>query len=144
MLYFEARDLASKGSRVDHNTTVKLTGNKVVIKLYDTAILTFHKDGRLTLNSGGYRTATTKRRINQFLPKDLSVKTFKGQWWVCYRSVRKDSKVSKFTDGMVIDHTGNCVRKGEAYMEVEPGELNVVCPHGIAGIDQSLRWLWSR
>ena len=37
-----------------------------VIRFHKTDIITKHSDGRITLNTNGYTTATTKDRINRF------------------------------------------------------------------------------
>ena len=45
-------------------TTVETTDGKTVITLYKTPIVTFD-DKQITLNHGGWRTSTTKSRMNQ-------------------------------------------------------------------------------
>ncbi len=45
----------------------KLKATPKVIRLHDTQIVKFWVDGRITLHTGGYRTVTTKERINQFV-----------------------------------------------------------------------------
>lgn len=37
------------------------------VRLHSTYIVRFYKDGAVTLHTGGYRTVTTKERINQFI-----------------------------------------------------------------------------
>lgn len=37
------------------------------IRFHSTLIVVFHSDGRITLNTGGWKTATTKKRINDAL-----------------------------------------------------------------------------
>ena len=39
----------------------------LVVRLHGTYIVHFHKDGAVILHTGGYRTVTTKDRINQFI-----------------------------------------------------------------------------
>lgn len=70
-------------------------------------VLTYHstkvaifKDGKLTLNSGGYRTVTTKRRINQAF-KMFGIDAYlyqKGNVWY----VDKDGKTLEFFNGMTV------------------------------------------
>lgn len=43
----------------------------VAVKLHDTNVVTYHVDGRIVLQSGGYKTVTTKQRINEFSPIDV-------------------------------------------------------------------------
>lgn len=41
--------------------------DRICVRLHDTNIVTFCEDGRVLLYTGGYRTATTKQRLNQFV-----------------------------------------------------------------------------
>lgn len=68
--------------KVAHNTYArKLENGDIAIKLYATDVLVFHTNGAVTVNSGGYRTGTTKDRINSFLPAGLPrLYQAKGVW----------------------------------------------------------------
>lgn len=69
--------LISKSCRV----TEYLNGDKT-IKLYATDILQFKGD-KIILSSGGYKTVTTKTRINEFLQdKGFKVYQKKGEWFI--------------------------------------------------------------
>lgn len=49
-------------------TTIRrLPHGEVVVRYHATDILIAHPDGNVVLNSGGWRTATTKKKINQYL-----------------------------------------------------------------------------
>lgn len=37
------------------------------VRLHNTYIVRFHENGTVTLHTGGYRTVTTKERINKFV-----------------------------------------------------------------------------
>lgn len=50
------------------------------IVLHATEILTFYEDGSVKLNSGGYRSYTTKERINRYGP--VRVYSDKGEWYI--------------------------------------------------------------
>jgi hypothetical protein len=50
--------------RIEESDSFKL---KIVVRLHNTNIVEFHSDGRVTLHTGGWRTVTTKDRINQFI-----------------------------------------------------------------------------
>lgn len=93
--------------RIAHNTFLAVNiferpeeRDTISVILHNTAIVRFHSDGRITLNSGGYQTATTKDRINKFLPPGYSLYQQHGQWWIEPRG-HKESRV-KFYDGMVL------------------------------------------
>jgi hypothetical protein len=52
------------------------------VRYHDTTVITFFSDGTIELDSGGYRTVTTKKRMNVFLPNPLAVYQAKGEWFV--------------------------------------------------------------
>lgn len=68
--------LISKSCRVINY----INGNKT-IKLYATDILQFIGN-KIILNTGGYKTVTTKARINQFLPNNIRVYQKNRQWFI--------------------------------------------------------------
>src|SRR3990167_5719753 len=51
-----------------------------VVRLHQTDIVTFKVNGDIVLSSGGWRTVTTKDRINQFAP--VRVYAERGVWYV--------------------------------------------------------------
>jgi hypothetical protein len=50
------------------------------VRLHNTNIVVFHDDGRVTLHTGGYRTVTTKERINQFISGRVYSDRFNWQY----------------------------------------------------------------
>src|SRR5882762_2348120 len=46
---------------------------KIAIQLHATDILTFHSDGQIDLNTGGWDTVTTRSRMNDFIPRPWRV-----------------------------------------------------------------------
>lgn len=85
------------------NNTVRYSraDGATVTRLHNTDIVVQHADGTFTLNSGGYRTMTTKGRINRFSPAE--VYSDRGIWYV--RDPRHDYPVP-FKDGMRVDASG--------------------------------------
>lgn len=82
--------------KVGNNTYAEiLNDTTVAIKLHNTYVVKIHADGTYTLNSGGWQTATTKDRINQYSP--VRVYQEKYQWFVTIHS-----KTYPFMDGMVV------------------------------------------
>jgi hypothetical protein len=51
----------------------------VAVRLHQTDVVTIHADGRVRLDSGGWRTVTTKERINRFAP-GARVWSVGGRW----------------------------------------------------------------
>jgi len=65
-------------------TSYRQEKESVIFRLYETDIVTVGKD-TIILNSGGYRTVTTKRRMNEIseeLGLGFSVSSIKGKWMV--------------------------------------------------------------
>lgn len=118
--YFAAetfyKDHAKRGrdAKLGHNTRVlateRVTGTiehpglekGYAIVLHQTPILTFWEGGTATLRSGGYRTATTKARLNEVLrPIGITLWQDKGEWWIAEFGDEGRKKL-KFFDGMEI------------------------------------------
>jgi len=69
-----------KSKKIDNNTIEYLQNNGTkVIRLHQTDIITF-KNGVVILNSGGWRTPTTRNRINKY--SGIHVNQLKGQWFI--------------------------------------------------------------
>lgn len=74
-------------------------GDKVWRQRY-TDIVTLHADGTATLDSGGWNTVTTKRKINEFSKARLYQR--RRVWYIDGR----DGKPVEFYDGIKIDADG--------------------------------------
>lgn len=55
--------------KVANNTYAERRGDDIALRLHQTDVVTFHPDGSITLNTGGWYTVTTKDRMNNALPK---------------------------------------------------------------------------
>lgn len=83
---------------------------------HGTCVVRAHPDGSVVLNTGGYYTATTKARINEYSP--ASVFQDKGVWYVTGRAAdggcdhSKAARV-KFYDGIRVDADGRVLALGE-------------------------------
>lgn len=99
----------TKSRFVDRNT-VEITYNNgdKAIRLHNTNIITFKNNGDIILNSGGWKTLTTKDRLCKFTP--FIVYQDKGVWYV---NVTKDYKKEgiPFYDGITFDSKGNLKSK---------------------------------
>lgn len=67
----DATDIQHVAGPVQHSIAVMLHGTDVV---------TYEQNGRITINTGGYQTNTTKDRINGFAPCSISQKNY--EWFV--------------------------------------------------------------
>jgi hypothetical protein len=58
------------------------TPRAIFVKLHGTNVVTYLSDGRIVLDTGGWRTVTTKDRLNRFTPADVRVYADLGDWYV--------------------------------------------------------------
>jgi hypothetical protein len=61
------RSIARKGGKLSHNTYVREDGDAIVVKFHATDIIRISPDGTVTLDTGGWRSVTTKQRMNAVL-----------------------------------------------------------------------------
>jgi len=100
-----AEYLGKKDSRpIGHNTRVvkenDISITTISIKYHDTRVVVFDEFGRTVLNSGGWKTPTTKDRINAFCPAGYSVSQSNNIWTLNDRIRARDYL---FKDGLVIN-----------------------------------------
>ena len=84
-------------------TTYEKNGEEIIFRLYHTNIVTI-RPHEVILDSGGYRTMTTKRRINQILEEyDIPYKlsNIRGRWVV---TGTKFDAGGYFQDGMKLTY----------------------------------------
>lgn len=73
----------SQGKPVGNNT--RLARNRdggLCLILHQTAVVVYRPDGKIVLNSGGWKTVTTKERINNFTPRGICVSQHKMVWYL--------------------------------------------------------------
>ena len=83
--------------KVGNNTYLESGDDGAVhLKLHSTRIISWNADGTVKVNSGGWRTVTTKARLNAFLDgAEVFQKNF--DWFVMV-----GGKVIEFEDGMTL------------------------------------------
>lgn len=108
------------GKPIGNNTRLQRNSDgDFEIVLHSTAIITVHPDNTLTLDTGGWNTMTTKKRLNSYLHAiddnpnlHIGVSTFKGtlylitRLWDTQLETYKDVTRVEFQDGMRIDRYG--------------------------------------
>jgi hypothetical protein len=72
----------------------------IAIRLHATDIVTFNRDGSIVANSGGWKTSTTKDRLNQYLPVRICQKS--GRWFIA-----DNGNTIEFQDGLTIASDGS-------------------------------------
>lgn len=66
--------------KIGNNTYAEIQPDgSVTIRLHSTNVVTIHPDDGVTINSGGWRTSTTKNRINKYSPVKAYQKNH--QWY---------------------------------------------------------------
>lgn len=75
------------------------THRAVAVRLHQTDVVTFTGDGYLILDTGGWKTVTTKDRINTFTPYDVNVWSDKGEWRLHY-----SGGSVPFADGVTLEN----------------------------------------
>lgn len=104
------------GKPIDRNTRLFQRADHVAVRLHNTDIILFYPDGRVTLNTGGWKTVTTKDRINNFAP--FNVWSKRGTWFTKVKGTD-----IPFADGMTISASGNVTGAGDANTEEQEKEL---------------------
>jgi hypothetical protein len=78
----------------------------VCVRLHETYIVRYWFDGVVNLDSGGYQTKVTMRRINQCLPDGYRLYQERNVWWLTRRTVPTGSSTTRrFEDGMELNRT---------------------------------------
>lgn len=98
--FSEARRILGEreSKKIGNNTYAERLGNgNIGIRLHNTHVVVFTADDHYILNSGGWRTKTTKDRINQLLPSNIRISQKKFAWYV-----EKNGHIMEFRDGMVV------------------------------------------
>jgi hypothetical protein len=84
-----------------HTRLARRGPHDIAVQYHATDVVTYHQDGTVTLNTGGYETVTTKRRINDYTPRGLSVFARNFAWFVVIDYDWSDPV--PFVDGMTFD-----------------------------------------
>jgi hypothetical protein len=106
LLDYIARGRGTHERRYKSNTRIVERANGTVeVILYETPVLIFSPENVVVLNSEGWRTPTTKARINEFLPAGFYLFQDRSEWYLRYvDSCGED--VFNFADGMWITAEG--------------------------------------
>lgn len=85
--------------KIDNNTYLERVGEVFAIRLHSTDIIKIYPDETQVITSGGYRTATTKKRINEY--SFASINQINYSWYLRNKQ--------EFFDGMRINANGEVV-----------------------------------
>lgn len=97
--------------KVANNTYATHEADGIHYRLHSTDVVILHPDGSATLNSGGWRTVTTKDRLNRYAP--CLVYQHKFNWYVVGRAPGSTAwdwdNPQPFEDGMRVDADGKAI-----------------------------------
>ena len=96
---FNGKPLRRHTQLIDH-------GAYFAVRYHWTNVVEICRNGACYLRSGGYRTLTTKRRINQYLPFGWHLYQENFEWYVSH-----GSKTYLFRSGFRIGPRGGCKEK---------------------------------
>ena len=89
-----------------HKTLVYVDSEgNTCVKYHSTDVAKRDKHGKITLNSGGWRTATTKARMNQALRQwgtPFYVYQVKGEWLVGCDDGHTSQRICEYYDGVTL------------------------------------------
>lgn len=83
----------------------RLDDSAIAVQYHQTDVVTHYRDGRVSLDSGGWRTVTTKVRFNEYLPAGWTVYQEKGEWYL-QRLPWDSSEPIPYQDGITIHPDG--------------------------------------
>lgn len=67
--------------KLENNThLVRLDADRIGVRLHQTYVVVYHRSGKVAVDSGTWRTVTTKDRINKYTP--CRVSQVKFEWFV--------------------------------------------------------------
>lgn len=61
---------------------VRLSDDEIALRFHDTYVVRAYKSGPVKINSNGWRTSTTKERINRYLPDGYHLYQTHWDWYV--------------------------------------------------------------
>lgn len=115
--YHDAHRGRGRGKLANNTYIVQDEGGAYCIVLHRTRIVCYRPDGSIVLNSGGFRTTTTKARMNEVLPPGISVWQKRYDWFVTV-----GGETIPFYDGMIVmDPRSTTSHSGGPYA-FNPGE----------------------
>jgi hypothetical protein len=80
--------------KVASNTRLqRIDDDTIALVLHQTAVVSYHRDGSMTIYGGGWNTVTTKRRIADYSP--VRVSTVNGAWILGHTGERTEPRVRK-------------------------------------------------
>ena len=103
--YQEADEFLGRGRSHDHRplagsaTSLERRSNDTIaVRYHETDVVTYHRDGGVVLDSGGWTTHTTKARMTEYSP--VSIFQRNGLWYI--QACRGEGLPLLFADGVTV------------------------------------------
>lgn len=98
-----------------------LSDGTAVVRFHSTDIVIAHPNGDTVYNTGGWQTATTKERINRWLPPGIGLHQANHEWFLHLFS-QNFKTYATFVSGITLDAYGKVlgVRSARYTREVTP------------------------
>jgi len=94
-----------KARKIDNNTyEINYKDGTRAIRLHYTDVITFKTNGDMILNSGGWRTPTTKKRIGKYSNPSIQITQKNSIWYIVFNN--EWDKKFLYQDGIVIKKDG--------------------------------------
>ena len=87
----------------NNTRVVRVDDSTIGITLHGHRIITVQADDRMILDSCGWRTVTTKQRMNEYLPYPWSVYQKNHIWYLSFMNWARDNVEYLFQDGITLD-----------------------------------------
>ena len=89
----------------NHTYATKDSDGTINVKYHATNIMSFHPDGSVTLRSGGWKTMSTKERLNFYMPFGFFIAQDKGVWYIT-KGGWGGKRIRVFADEMTVSASG--------------------------------------
>jgi len=102
--------------KLGNNTRLERRDDGIAVRLHTTDVVTYKPNGDVVLDSGGWRTVTTKARMNEYAP--VSVWSVNGEWFAARGVTCGRAEAHLFADGITFHADGMVSGAGEDTVNV--------------------------
>jgi len=109
-----SNNVETTGFRISHKTTIRREWDAdgdmhLIVKYHDTDVVDMRGDGVFKLNTDGWRTSTTKARMNNWLPPSIGVHQRNFDWYVAVYDYENSVYAEcDYEDGIEIEYDDEC------------------------------------
>ena len=96
----------SRRRKLANNTYLEINDDSFGVRLHDTQVVKWYRDGSIRLNTGGFLTVKTKDRMNRAIRPKWSVYSECGVWFVTHKGHDPAWHPYAYADDMLLLPTG--------------------------------------